>query len=183
MRGPDLFVANTARLQTSRLVLEPLLSTDAPAFAALLAPDAAAIAMLSHMPDPLSVSAAREWIELRTGPGGHVFAIRLAEDGRFVGTSGFGGPRDGVPGFGYWIGAEFRGLGYATEAGRACIARARKLGVRKMVAETFLGNTASERVLAKLGFVAEGPVERNYPLRGGWRRLTFHSLTLPDLVG
>ena len=182
MRVPDLFVANRARLQTDRLTLEPLLSADAPAFAALLAPDAAAIAMLSHMPDPLTVAAARDWIDLRTGPGGHVFAVRL-HDGRFIGTSGFGGPRDGVPGFGYWIGAVFRGTGYATEAGQACIAQARKLGVRKMVAETFLGNAASERVLAKLGFVAEGPVERNYPLRGGWRRLTFHSLTLPDLLG
>jgi RimJ/RimL family protein N-acetyltransferase len=182
MRVPDLFAANRARLQTDRLILEPLLSADAPAFAGLLAPDTAAIAMLSHMPDPLTVAAARDWIELRTGPGGHVFAVRL-HDGRFIGTSGFGGPRDGVPGFGYWIGAAFRGTGYATEAGQACIAQARKLGVRKMVAETFLGNAASERVLAKLGFVAEGPVERNYPLRGGWRRLTFHSLTLPDLLG
>ena len=178
----DLYVPNDVRLQTPRLILEPLRTNHASAFAALLGPDPGAIAMLSHMPDPLTVAAARDWIDLRTGPGGHVFAVRL-HDGRFIGTSGFGGPRDGVPGFGYWIGAAFRGTGYATEAGQACIAQARKLGVRKMVAETFLGNAASERVLAKLGFVAEGPVERNYPLRGGWRRLTFHSLVLPDLLG
>jgi RimJ/RimL family protein N-acetyltransferase len=47
-----------------------------------------------------------------------------------------------------------------------------------MVAETFPGNRASERVLAKLGFVPQGPVERHYPMRGGWRRLTFHSLSI-----
>jgi RimJ/RimL family protein N-acetyltransferase len=136
--------------------------------------------MLSHMPEPLTVEAAREWIELRTGPGGHVFAVRLA-DGTFVGTSGFGGPRDGVPGFGYWIGAPFRGRGYATQAGIACIAHARRLGVRRMVAETFPGNAASVRVLEKLGFRAEGPVERNYPLRGGRRTLTLHNLEIPEL--
>ena len=178
MRHPaDLYAPNEACLYTQRLVLEPLRTTHAPAFAALLGPDPAAIAMLSHMPDPLTAKEAAEWIALRTGPGGHVFALFLA-DGSFVGTSGFGGPRDGVPGFGYWIGAAYRGLGYATEAGAACVARARSLGVRQMVAETFPGNRASERVLAKLGFVPQGPVERHYPMRGGWRRLTFHSLSI-----
>jgi RimJ/RimL family protein N-acetyltransferase len=173
----DLYAPNEASLHTQRLTLAPLRATHAAAFAALLGPDRAAIAMLSHMPDPLTPQAAADWIALRTGPGGHVFALFLA-DGSFVGTSGFGGPRDGVPGFGYWIGAAYRGLGYATEAGAACIARARALGARQMVAETFPGNRASERVLAKLGFVPQGEVERHYPLRGGWRRLMFHSLSI-----
>jgi len=115
----DLYVPNDVRLQTPRLILEPLRTNHASAFAALLGPDPGAIAMLSHMPEPLTAKAAAEWIELRTGPGGHVFA-----------------------------------------------------------AETFPGNRASERVLAKLGFVPQGPVERHYPLRGGWRRLTFHSLKI-----
>jgi RimJ/RimL family protein N-acetyltransferase len=173
----DLYEPNDAHLRTPRLILEPLRTTHAPAFAALLGPDPAAIAMLSHMPDPLTQNEAADWIALRTGPGGHVFAVFLA-DGRFIGTSGFGGPRHGVPGFGYWIGAAYRGHGYATEAGGACIARARTLGARQMVAETFPGNRASERVLAKLGFVPQGEVERHYPLRGGWRRLMFHSLAI-----
>lgn len=181
MRVPLLYATNTALLSTPHLTLRPLVPDDGRYFAELLGADPAAIAMLSHMPDPLTVAAAREWIELRTGPGGHVFALRLP-DGTFVGTSGFGGPRDGVPGFGYWIGAPFRGLGYATEAGNACIAHARRLGVRRMVAETFPGNAASVRVLEKLGFRAEGPVDRNYPLRGGWRKLTLHTLEIPDLI-
>jgi RimJ/RimL family protein N-acetyltransferase len=50
-----------------------------------------------------------------------------------------------------------------------------------MVAETFPGNAASVRVLEKLGFRAEGPVERNYPLRGGRRTLTLHNLEIPEL--
>jgi RimJ/RimL family protein N-acetyltransferase len=181
MRVPPLFAANASVLRTRRLELRPLSPEDSRHFADLLGSDPPAIAMLSHMPDPLTVEAAREWIELRTGPGGHVFALRLA-DGTFVGTSGFGGPRDGVPGFGYWIGAAHRGQGLATEAGEAIVAHARRLGVRRMVAETFPGNAPSERVLEKLGFRSEGPVIRNYPLRGGWRQLTLHVLELRDLV-
>ena len=182
MRVPLLYAANTAILRTARLELRPLVPDDARHFAELLAGDPAAIAMLSHMPDPLTVPAAREWIELRTCAGGHVFALRLLASGAFVGTSGFGGPRDGIPGFGYWIGGPYRGLGFATEAGHALVAHARRLGVRRMVAETFPGNAASERVLEKLGFSVDGPVERVYPLRGGLRRLTLHSLSIPDLV-
>ncbi len=181
MRVPLLYATNASVLRTARLEMRPLSPEDARHFAEQLGTDPGAIAMLSHMPEPLTVEAAREWIELRTGPGGHVFAIRRA-DGTFVGTTGFGGPRDGVPGFGYWVGAAYRGQGFATEAGEAIVAHARRLGVRRMVAETFPGNAASERVLAKLGFRAEGPVERNYPLRGGWRRLTLHVLELRDLV-
>ncbi len=181
MRVPPLYATNVTVLRSRNLEMRPLSPEDASAFADLLGPDPDAIAMLSHMPDPLTAEAAREWIELRTGPGGHVFALRLA-DGTFVGTSGFGGPRDGVPGFGYWIGAAFRGRGLATEAGEAIVAHARRLGVRRMVAETFPGNAASERVLAKLGFRAEGPVVRNYPMRGGWRQLGLHVLELRDLL-
>lgn len=181
MRVPLLYAINTAVLRSPRIELRPLVPDDARHFSALLGNDGAAIAMLSHMPDPLTVPAAREWIELRTGPGGHVFALRLA-DGTFIGTSGFGGPREGVPGFGYWIGAAFRGRGFATEAGQACIAHARSLGVRAMVAETFPGNAASVRVLEKLGFRAEGPVERNYPLRGGRRQLTLHTLSISEYI-
>ena len=82
MRVPLLYAINTAVLKSPRLELRPLVPDDARHFSALLGNDGAAIAMLSHMPDPLTVLAAREWIELRTGPGGHVFALRLA-DGTF----------------------------------------------------------------------------------------------------
>jgi RimJ/RimL family protein N-acetyltransferase len=172
-----LYSPNTAVLQDGVLTLRPLAPEDCAHFERLLADDSDGVAMTSHLPYPLSAAQAREWIVLRTGPGGHVFAV-LDEAGRFLGSMGFGGPKDGVPGFGYWIGRAFRNQGYATRAGRLCVAHAKALGVRRMVAETFPGNDASARVLAKLGFKTAGPVARFYPLRGGDRMLNLHLLDI-----
>jgi len=172
-----LYAPNTAVLQDGDLTLRPLVPEDGRHFEALLAGDEAGIAMTSHLPYPLSAQQAREWIVLRTGPGGHVFAV-LDAAGRFLGSMGFGGPKDGVPGFGYWIGKAFRNQGIATRAGKLCVAHARSLGVRRMVAETFPGNEASYKVLRKLGFKDAGPVDRFYPLRGGARTLNLHILEI-----
>lgn len=172
-----LYSPNTAVLQDDAITLRPLAPEDAAHFEALLGPDAEGVAMTSHLPYPLSAALAREWIVLRTGPGGHVFAV-IDAAGRFLGTMGFGGPKDGVPGFGYWIGLPYRNRGIATRAGRLCVAHARALGVKRMVAETFPGNEASARVLAKLGFRRMGPVDRHYPLRGGDRVLNLHMLDI-----
>jgi len=74
-------------------------------------------------------------------------------------------------GLGYWIGRPYWNHGYATEAGRAVLDVARGLGVRTVLAETFLDNPASARVLSKLGFAPAGRVEKDLPQRGGRRRL------------
>lgn len=172
-----LYSPNTAVLQDDTLTLRPLVPEDAAHFERLLGPDADGVAMTSHLPYPLRAAQAREWIVMRTGPGGHVFGV-LDAAGRFMGSMGFGGPKDGVPGFGYWIGLPYRNKGYATRAGRLCVAHAKALGVKRMVAETFPGNEASARVLAKLGFKSAGPVDRFYPLRGGDRVLNLHLLDI-----
>jgi [ribosomal protein S5]-alanine N-acetyltransferase len=172
-----LYSPNTAVLQDGTLTLRPLVPEDAAHFETLLGPDADGVAMTSHLPYPLRAAQAREWIVLRTGPGGHVFGV-LDAAGRFLGSMGFGGPKDGVPGFGYWIGLPYRNRGFATRAGKLCVAHARSLGVSRMVAETFPGNDASARVLAKLGFRGAGPVDRFYPLRGGDRVLNLHVLDI-----
>ena len=48
------------------------------------------------------------------------------------------------------------GQGYATEAARACIAHAAKLGIPELVAFTFVGNGRSRRVMQKLGMTCVG---------------------------
>jgi RimJ/RimL family protein N-acetyltransferase len=55
---------------------------------------------------------------------------------------------------------------------------ARAESARRMNAETFPANAASQRVLEKCGFTKVGEVERDLPLRGGKRRLFVHSLDL-----
>jgi len=92
------------------------------------------------------------------GHGDETFGCLLIVDaatGLAVGTIGFFGPPDngGLVMIGYGLVEPARGAGYATEAVRAVIAYAfAHDGVRTIAAETLLGNTASQRVLAKSGF-------------------------------
>lgn len=57
------------------------------------------------------------------------------------------------------------GHGYATEASIAVVTRARSAGHRRLSATVWDWNTASRRVLAKLGFVETGRLDRD-PVRG-----------------
>lgn len=79
---------------------------------------------------------------------------------RFTGTISirFAG-HPSVADLGYWIGAEFHGRGIGTDA----VLLATRLAVgplaaRVVTAEVFIGNEASARVLAKVGFVEEEPL-------------------------
>ena len=136
----------------------------------LLLGDHQAIGLTERLPDPCTQAAALAWIELRQGPGQHVFALETMETGEFIGCIGFVQTGD-TAGLGYWIGRPYWNHGYATEAGRAVLDVARGLGVRTVLAETFLDNPASARVLSKLGFVPAGRVDKDLPQRGGRRQL------------
>ncbi len=173
MSGPIL---TTARLRLRRLTVD-----DAPAMAALLGDDHAAIQMTSHVPDPCTVDGARGWIELRTGPGSHPFAIEV--DGAMVGVIGM--RVDGARAeMGYWLGRPHWGRGLATEAAGALIAHARTLGVRAIDADTYSGNAASVRVLVKLGFSYRDTIDEAQPVRGGVRAIDRFVWTAPaPLIG
>lgn len=64
---------------------------------------------------------------------------------------------------GYWMAPEEQGNGYATEATRLCLTHAfEELGLHKVWARTVGDNTASNRVLEKLGFQREGVLEDHW---------------------
>jgi RimJ/RimL family protein N-acetyltransferase len=81
---------------------------------------------------------------------------------------------------GYWLLREARGHGVATRSVRAAIDHAFANGIFRMEAHVRVGNTASERVLERLGFEREG-VKRRY-LRHGDERVdaTLFSLLASD---
>jgi len=91
---------------------------------------------------------------------GEWYAIWLVtrHDGVQVGDLSFKGlNEDGSAEIGYGIIDEFQGQGYATEAVKAAANWALKqAGVLRVEAETEQDNTASQRVLAKCGFVPSG---------------------------
>jgi RimJ/RimL family protein N-acetyltransferase len=82
---------------------------------------------------------------------------------------------------GYWLLAHARGRGVATRSVRALSEHAFANGICRVEAHVRLGNTASERVLERLGFEREG-VRRRF-LRHESRRVdaTLFSLLAPDL--
>ena len=82
-----------------------------------------------------------------------------AEPARIVGCVALGRHEDDVV-LGYWIAREHWGQGYATEAARAVLQLAKVLGHQRIVANHFVDNPASGRVLRKLGFCPTGRVEQ-----------------------
>ncbi|MBK8027623.1 MAG: GNAT family N-acetyltransferase [Chloroflexi bacterium] len=96
---------------------------------------------------------ARHWDEHGCG----FFAVELLETGQFIGHSGVF--MWGLPTFelGYAYGHQYWGQGYASEAGRACLEHAfAALPLEQIDAVTLPGNTASQKVLLKLGFQPAG---------------------------
>jgi len=74
-------------------------------------------------------------------------------------TAGLSRAIGGEPELAFELLRGFWGNGYATEAARAVIAHAQSTGATRMLAGVREWNTASRRVLAKLGFVETGIVE------------------------
>lgn len=69
---------------------------------------------------------------------------------------------------GYWLYPHARGHGVATRTARALAEHAFDLGVQRVVAYVEVGNSASERVLARAGFTREG-ISRSMPAVDGGR--------------
>jgi [ribosomal protein S5]-alanine N-acetyltransferase len=79
----------------------------------------------------------------------------------------FDSMRDSVE-VGFWLFREARGRGVATRAVRAAVDHALANGIHRVEAHVRVGNTASERVLERVGFEREG-VKRRYLRHEGVR--------------
>jgi ribosomal-protein-alanine N-acetyltransferase len=87
------------------------------------------------------------------------FAITLKEEGELIGATGarWATKENHCFEFGYWLGEQFWGRGFATEAGRALVGHLfANFPVERVQAHYIEGNTASGRVLEKIGLRLEG---------------------------
>jgi [ribosomal protein S5]-alanine N-acetyltransferase len=148
-------------METERLVLRPLITDDAAAVAALAGRREIADTTIS-IPHPYSEERAVEWIAthtVRSGGKELVFAITLRKSGSLIGSMGL---RDidtehSQAEMGFWIGLDWWGQGFATEAGRAVIRFAfEQLNLNRVHAHHMVRNPASGRVLARIGMKREG---------------------------
>ncbi len=164
------------RLETDRLVLRAPVAGDARQLANIA--NVREIAeKLGTMPHPYGLADARKFIA-RVGDmpaGASIFAVcRAVEPDLLIGVCGYG-PAHGLPDgaapetdFGYWLGLEYWGRGYASEAARAVLTHAFCLSMVDQVTTDYqLTNPASGRVLEKLGFETIGRRRRHSLGTGG----------------
>jgi len=106
--------------------------------------------------------------EFSAGVGSHAasggalgpFFLHRADDDVVVGEIGGGVIAPGVVEIGYAVVASCWGRGYATDAVRALVERARGIAdVHRIIAHTPLDRPASGRVLAKAGFTNAGEAQ------------------------
>jgi ribosomal-protein-alanine N-acetyltransferase len=120
------------------------------------------------VPHPYTEQDARTFISSAKESNEARFAIVLQSDGSLIGGMGLnvdpGHPRAEL---GYWLGTPFWRNGYATEAARAVVRYGFEiLGLHRIYASAFRENTASARVLQKLGMTHEGCL-RQHVLKWG----------------
>lgn len=114
---------------------------------------------LATMPHPYSLDDAYDWIRIVGEMAiGAAFAITLKTNNQFVGVCGSGPVDDNDEiDFGYWIGVEHWGNGYATEAAQSVLSHVFEKDKFELITTDYkLDNVASRRVLEKLGFKSAG---------------------------
>ena len=138
-------------IATERLLLRPFRRSDTAEFTHL-AGDWSVASMTSDIPHPLSEGHARAW--LKPGRAEARFAIEL--DGRLIGGAGYYKRRSGMAELGFWLGREWWGRGFATEATRAVLQYGLAGRLPGFTSSHFVDNHASAGVLRKLGFEPVG---------------------------
>lgn len=150
-------------LHTERLLLRPFTPADA-SRVQRLAGDPAIADTTMNIPHPYEEGMAELWIDshpqrFMEGKSA-VFAVTLRDGprGLLIGAMGLEfTPRFNQAEIGYWIGRDYWGQGYCTEAARAVLRYAfEERGVHKVVGRHLSRNSASGRVMEKIGMVREG---------------------------
>ncbi|MFA6133076.1 MAG: GNAT family N-acetyltransferase [Phycisphaerae bacterium] len=169
-------------LRTPRLVLRPFTLADAPTVQRLAGAREISDTMLS-IPHPYEDGVAEGWIA------GHqaafdakrelTLAITLAGGGQLVGSIGLMGfGADHKRGeLGYWVGKEYWGNGYCSEAAREVVRYGFvQLGLGRVFAHHLTRNPASGRVMQKIGMKHEGTLRQHVVIRNRFEDLECYGI-------
>lgn len=114
---------------------------------------------LLQVPHPYTYEDADFWINkcLNDSGGNTDFSYAIEKDGIHIGGIGLHKKFEHSAEVGYWIGEEFWGKGFATEALNKILDKGfNDLNFSRIHAHVFEGNIASEKLLLKCGFEYEG---------------------------
>lgn len=158
------------KIETERLLLRCFSPEDAPRVAEICNNEK--LHRGTYLPYPYTLANAEEWLARRAeefaNRESYVFAIVEKASGSLIGCIGaqHNAARQNAC-MGYWIGEPFWGQGYATEAANAFVQWLFTLDdVHKVCANHFGYNTASGRVMQKIGMTYEG-TQREQVYRDG----------------
>ncbi|CAG9620420.1 GNAT family N-acetyltransferase [Sutcliffiella rhizosphaerae] len=145
------------KLETERLILKPLVKNDAPRVKVLANNEK--LASVLGLPHPYELKHAQEWIDMQPEQIKNETEFPLAIVSKIfneiIGTITLRINKNNNRGeLGYWIGYEFWGCGYATEAvNRMRDFGFKQLGLNKITASALKRNIASTKVLVKAGLI------------------------------
>jgi ribosomal-protein-alanine N-acetyltransferase len=148
-------------LRTPHLLLRSIERGDIPDFVRLAGAREIAATTIS-IPHPYAEADAQSFLA-NVDDGFHAgrsvsFAVTISPGGELCGVVGLTVvPAQERAELGYWIGVPYWGRGFATEAASAVMAFGfETLRLHRIYASHFAGNTASQRVLEKIGMRHEG---------------------------
>jgi len=138
-------------LETKRLALRVPSLKDAKTVAAL-ANDRRIAENVARIPHPYKVSDAESFVSSANKSDGEAVFLVTLRDGTIIGAGGIMS-HENAPELGYWLGVNYWGKGYATEALHAVIDYAfTDLAHEALTAAARVTNPGSRRVLEKCGF-------------------------------
>jgi RimJ/RimL family protein N-acetyltransferase len=142
---------STPVLETKRLALRAPTLADAKTVAAL-ADDRRIAENTARIPHPYREADAEGFIAGANKAGGEAVFLITLRDGTVIGACGLV-TQEATPELGYWLGVDYWGKGYATEAMQAVIDYAfTDLEHKALQAGSRVTNPASRHVLEKCGF-------------------------------
>jgi len=172
-------------LETPRLRLRPFHADDSAAVERMAGRREIARYTLT-VPHPYPAGLATQWIA------GHAkawaerrsvtCAIERREDGRLLGAIGLSIDQESVHAeMGYWIGLEYWGSGYATEAAAELLRFAfDTLHMHRVLARHFGSNPASGRVMQKIGMTMEGILRQHHRKWGEFEDIVVYGILARD---
>jgi [ribosomal protein S5]-alanine N-acetyltransferase len=154
-------------LKTERLILRPFSLDDARDVQRLAGEKDIAKTTLT-IPHPYEDGKAEEWIGTHqkdfVGGTQVVFAIVKQKENELIGAIGLSSIKKEFENaeLGYWIGKEFWGKGYCTEAARAVLKYGfDELGLNRIHSHHFGSNPASGKIMQKVGMTYEGTMRQH----------------------
>jgi [ribosomal protein S5]-alanine N-acetyltransferase len=171
-------------LATERLILREIISEDAPeVFEIFSDPKVMLYYDIEALTEPKqALEVIARFTDRHHKKLGIRWGITLKQSGKVLGTCGLiWKPHNHSAVLGYDLAAEFWGKGIMTEALKPVLTHAFDHEVNRVEAMTHSPNTASQKVLTRLGFQAEGILRDYFYFKGKFFDLKCFSLLRTDL--